>query len=178
MIFFLGFSSSCTASQPLRNSFPPATWHCPTKHIRVGYDHSFDEHHVYLIQEALIVLRDYRINAELVETNPTVSIKRWRKHQCHDTHLGQYFDGRNYVEVDPPCFLSDHQFKVGIVHELGHWLGMRHLCDQDRAQEHHCVPEVTGVAVMNPTIGRIHLLHPSNLDITEYNLSCWRYTVF
>jgi hypothetical protein len=75
--------------------------------------------------------------------------------------------------VDPRCSRTDQQFRTVVVHELGHWLGMRHVCRTDGWTSDSCSPIGRGEAVMNPTTGDTQSSIPGLLDIMEYNRACW-----
>lgn len=87
--------------------------------------------------------------------------------------MGLYTTGANYIEVAKSCTSSESQYQAVIVHEIGHWLGMRHVCLPDRRTTDVCSPVGVGTALMNPYVGVTHSMSPVELDLSEYDRVCW-----
>lgn len=101
-----------------------------------------------------------------------VVIRHWT-FNCESLILGSYTAETNYTLIDPRCSITDQQFRAVVVHELGHWLGMRHVCRPDGRTSDVCSPVGRGEAVMNPTTAIDQSAMPNRLDIAEYNRVCW-----
>lgn len=60
--------------------------------------------------------------------------------------------GSRVVELDRTCFTSESTFQQAVGHEIGHALGMQHICIHQGDAE-VCSPIGFGPAMMNPRIG-------------------------
>lgn len=101
---------------------------------------------------------------------------------CRRTGVGRWFPGTKRVEVDPACAAGDTAFRTAIGHEIGHALGMRHICTH-HFETPDCAPVGFGRAMMNATIdeGDDPLApipftdRPTDLDLAEYSaVTGWR----
>lgn len=94
---------------------------------------------------------------------------------------GRWIVGSRVVEVDPTCTPGDTAFRQAVGHEVGHALGMSHICQHpDDAPD--CSPVGHGPAMMNPQLGgsstpigfneafngRLAEDQPTVLDLAEY----------
>lgn len=177
-IFFVwvGFYASCS-STPHQIRLVPLGWQCPPRHIRVALSPDFSQHSRELATQALGALNRFGITTEIVginsNPNPNITVNLWRHHDCTDDRIGIYTHGENLVEVDPGCSATDEQFQTIVVHEIGHWLGLRHICNSDNVTSDRCSDIGRGVAVMNPYLSSDQSHEPTQLDIDEYTQTCW-----
>ena len=65
---------------------------------------------------------------------------------------GRWEVGSRVVEVDPTCTHGDTAFRSAVGHEVGHALGMAHVC-QRPGDALDCSPIGYGPAMMNPSLG-------------------------
>lgn len=92
--------------------------------------------------------------------------------QCDNEGIGNYNPTTHMVTVDPTCIHSDLEFAAVLKHEIGHALGMGHICRSEDLAFRNCSTTGRGLAIMNPTVGRndnlqiIWLIQP--LDIAEF----------
>lgn len=141
------------------------------RNLRVGIGQGFSSAQKRLIVESLHNFIYFGINATLVERNPDVTIVYWNNRQnniCLNGRGGEYRWGTNYILVDPNCTYSVQQFKATVEHEIGHFLGMQHICTNDGRTTDTCSNVGRGDAIMNPYLRLNHNLVPSNLDILEF----------
>jgi hypothetical protein len=91
---------------------------------------------------------------------------------------GRYTENTRFVEVDPRCTTSSLELQTVVSHEIGHALGMRHVCYRD-SETNGCSNVGTGHALMNPNLFEgpeidedLHLSYPqwevTELDIQEF----------
>lgn len=67
------------------------------------------------------------------------------------TDLGMYSSNTSFIQVPANRIESTHQLQMIFMHEMGHWLGMRHVClESERFLRKDCSPVGYGVAIMNP----------------------------
>lgn len=150
------------------------TWQCPQRNVRIAIDPLFTEQERSLIIEAIPSISDFgRVAPRIVSSHPDVTIRFWVEHTCAERFLGIYHFNTSYVLIDPDCMASNFQFKTSVIHELGHWLGMRHVCNLDRRTSDGCSPIGFGSATMNPYLSPVRFLSPTALDRIEYREACW-----
>lgn len=96
----------------------------------------------------------------------------------------RYFVGTRVVEVDPVCMTGDTAFRTAVGHEIGHAVGMTHVCEhpQDAEDGADCSPVGFGPAMMGPRLrqsddgpgwgevysGTLGFENPTDLDLAEY----------
>lgn len=88
---------------------------------------------------------------------------------------GSWIVGSRVVEVDPDCAAGDTAFRQAVGHEIGHALGMRHVCAHP-GDAVDCSPVGFGDAMMNPSLGgggesfdpMLAQDEPTPLDLAEY----------
>jgi hypothetical protein len=143
---------------------------CPyhTRPVRIEVDGQFTPTQVDWIRDSLRYLEKLGVIATVERTNTDVLIRRWRSQNCLHGRMGQYWWGRSFVEIDPDCSTGRQQFEALIEHELGHWLGMHHICRVDGRTSDTCSNVGRGSAIMNPYLDVDHNLTPTRLDIEEY----------
>lgn len=152
----------------------PETFRCPARTIKVAFDTRFTKKERLLGEFALFHFRAFGIQTQVVsQLESNVEVRKWTEHRCSDHLLGQYTLNDAHVLIDPTCIHSDNQYQSVIVHELGHWLGMRHICKEDGRTTDTCSSVGKGVSVLNPYLDLNHSPVPSRLDVSEYNRVCW-----
>lgn len=175
LVVLVGFYADCTRltinSQIDVLTRAPLAFHCPPRTIRVSFDNSFSDHEKFLVKIALLNYERLGIHVQFVTENQEVQIRRWAGHHCQDDLLG--ITHQNYVLIDPACTSSEQQLQVVVFHEIGHWLGMQHVCQPNLKTTDVCSPVGYGWAVLNPYVGRLHPLQPTRLDEAEYTRGCW-----
>lgn len=90
--------------------------------------------------------------------------------------------GGRVVELDPVCLPGLLYQRAALIHELGHWLGMSHVCERSN-EEPWCSSVGIGGAVMNPSFtfadstgptfngaytGPAPWFQPTDLDLAEF----------
>jgi hypothetical protein len=65
--------------------------------------------------------------------------------------LGMYSSHTSYIQVPINRMESFHQLQMIFMHEIGHWLGMKHICmEHERNIRSDCSSVGYGNAIMNP----------------------------
>jgi hypothetical protein len=92
---------------------------------------------------------------------------------------GRFAVGTAYVEIDPACAAGYAALRAAVGHEIGHAIGMAHVCTYD-GEAPDCSPVGVGFAMMNPslsygdttdpasTVSDIASDAPTDLDLAEY----------
>jgi hypothetical protein len=65
---------------------------------------------------------------------------------------GRWIVGSRVVEIDPDCTPGDTAFRQAVGHEIGHALGMHHICAHE-GDAPDCSPVGFGPAMMAPRLG-------------------------
>ena len=100
---------------------------------------------------------------------------------------GRWLVGTRIVEIDPTCTPGDSLFRQAVGHEVGHAIGMTHICLHPHDAP-DCSPVGYGPAMMNPrlnaaTVGAgfgeaftdtLGEDSPTELDLAEYRRSVTR----
>ncbi|TXH11333.1 MAG: hypothetical protein E6R04_01765 [Spirochaetes bacterium] len=174
IVVFLGFCAGCPTRTGLTDATitAPVGYVCPPRNITVGIHPQFTAHERFLIGMAVNDLKHLNVFGRVVEGESDIVIRHWT-FNCETLILGSYTSETNYALVDPRCSTTDQQFRAVVVHELGHWLGMRHVCRPDGKTTDVCSPVGRGEAVMNPNTSVNQVSIPNRLDIAEYNRVCW-----
>jgi hypothetical protein len=91
---------------------------------------------------------------------------------------GRFTVGTRFVEIDPACAPGMTALRAAMGHEIGHALGMQHVCFGSEIAD--CSPVGRGVALMNPnlsygdatdpnaTVNDIATDVPTELDLAEF----------
>lgn len=95
------------------------------------------------------------LGPEVTETQDSaaadVIVRPWESPSCERSGAGRHVVGTRFADVDPTCAAGDDAFAAFVLHEVGHALGMAHVCvlADDDAPGDPCSPVGRGVAVMN-----------------------------
>jgi hypothetical protein len=99
---------------------------------------------------------------------------------------GEFLLSQRIITLYSTCIRSDIEFKSTFMHEIGHSLGLMHICRRDR-EVNDCSPIGHGISIMNPGLDYIDVFEnqsvfdeinqissiPSieivDLDIKEFN---------
>lgn len=172
-IIFLLFISSCFAPINISNNSLNNNSQLPHRTIIISIDPAFSIFERDYINIALNNLSS-SFNIEVVISivnnhNQDLTIIRWSNNNCVQTNTyGRYYSRTNYIIFDPGCVCSKQQFVVGVQHEIGHWLGMKHICLSDRRTTDTCSSVGFGRAIMNPFTTIDANMEASDLDLEEY----------
>lgn len=186
LIFLLVLVSlDCSGARKYTSSVTDLRRDCPRRVIRYTIDSHFGINHSNLIRDIMPNFVEIGVDVLEVrhEDHPNVTIRYWRNEgsedRCEDSRIGVYRHHANYVEVDPDCSESDYQFQVTVLHEVGHWLGLRHICNTDgRTTNNYCSRVGRGSAIMNPYIDWAQSPHFTDLDRMERSRTCNLNNVF
>lgn len=89
-----------------------------------------------------------------------------------NTDLGRHM-GSNLIRLATNRMIGNHQLKMVFMHEVGHWLGMHHIClgnePENRIRE--CSSVGVGAAIMNPFNNPAMPAEFTALDSLEYRRS-------
>jgi len=178
MMVILGFG--CCAPRTVPHTQTSLPNHCHVGTFYVALDPTFDANHMVLAFAAIPTLEELGVHPIIVAwNNPLVQVRvvNWTntsfpRGRCSDHRLGVFSWGSSHVFVDSRCAFSDNQFQVTVVHELGHWLGLSHVCNVDGITTDTCSRVGRGPAILNPYIESGHQLHFTNLDRAEYSRAC------
>lgn len=88
---------------------------------------------------------------------------------------GRWVVGSRVVEIDATCTRGDTAFRQAVGHEVGHALGMGHVCAR-AGDAPDCAPVGYGPAMMSPSLGgggetfdpSLAQDTPTQLDLAEY----------
>jgi hypothetical protein len=64
-------------------------------------------------------------------------------------YAGDFLRSQRVITLYPTCITSETEFKSTFMHEVGHALGLSHICRRD-GEINDCSPIVHGVSIMNP----------------------------
>lgn len=170
-----------TINIPRNDCLPICSTRTTFRRIRVGIDNKFSIFQQELIKQSFIYLRAFNVDFVYVggaQQNTDVFIGKWnnvslnpethRYERCGNEQMGIYRRGTSYVRIDPDCVSTEQQFIVLAIHELGHYLGLSHVCREDNRTSDTCSSVGKGLAIMNPFLSLDHPIRISSLDLLEY----------
>jgi hypothetical protein len=119
-----------------------------------------------------------RLGPEFSLTNDqdtaNILLYRFESPDCELAGAGRWFPGSRRIEIDPVCTQGDTVFRMTVGHEIGHALGMTHICTRHR-EVPDCSPVGYGQAMMNPFIWErddgefwVAQEEPTELDLSEF----------
>jgi hypothetical protein len=126
--------------------------------VHVHLSENFTQHQREQAQEALQELNRlgprFVLGGEGVNSIEVVSSDLTRGHPGDCSVLGAArYDmtprGESKIFIDPTCTQGNLEFRTALMHEIGHSLGMQHVClpNEERID---CSPVGRGLAIMNP----------------------------
>lgn len=166
--------------------------------VRVQMSHSeWDSTHIEFAKEAMRNLSNLGPTFVLVEFGGDVvvydvDLANDGPNECRTTNeesmcAGWYgtVDGEERILIDPVMTPGKLAFQAALMHEIGHYLGMEHICESDNT-ESVCSPVGRGPAIMNPNLlhgedsfsyhhaytGPLPVWEVQSLDIAEF-LRVW-----
>lgn len=140
--------------------------------IRVEVDRRFSSYDHKQILKALGHLST--LNLRFIEVNnyPNLSIKFWANPQINSRTIGFHRFNENAIYIDSYRTFTDDQLRALVLHETGHWLGMRHICldatGPNYSTKYDCSNVGYGTGIMNPILLSRHVQDFTELDIREF----------
>ncbi len=156
---FLGFSC-CRQTQPTTHTFPSRTF-------TISFDGMFT---LWQRQTMISALQSYRaVGVRFVPTygEPSVAVHFWTNTDPTNTMIGEW-RYQNAIYIDPNRIISKQQLQAIILHELGHWFGLKHICVRP-TELPTCYPIGYGEAIMNPFLSSDNITEFTSLDIAEFH---------
>ena len=175
------FMLACISFNPSRNTIYRNTdeqracyFYRNLNPINISLDSSFTDYERRQFKTALPSLHGLNLNYQLVSPiHPHVDlyVRDWRNPKIGSNTIGLYRSHSNYILIDVEGISTDQQMRTIIVHEIGHWIGMRHVCLTNRdVAKFDCYTEVGfGTGVMNPIINRESSNSFSALDLRNFH---------
>lgn len=99
---------------------------------------------------------------EADEAQADVVVRHWDSGPGCAHGAGSWAGGRD-VQIDPACCQGTLALQAAFEHEIGHALGMHHICRRLPSEASDCVGPM-GVAVMNPALTYDH---PGDIGFDE-----------
>jgi hypothetical protein len=161
---------SCAASQ-----------HAPSRYgtVRVGFaERGFRADHLSAMRNQLRALE--ALGPSFAETSPTIAeivVAAVDANGCE--HGAAWSDAtRATVYIDIACVTGPEELRAALGHEIGHQLGMQHIC-RPRERRADCSPVGVGYAMMNTAVSHgdafaegppfaVPTLEPTALDLAEF----------
>lgn len=161
---------SCSTLQRARRGL--TSRNCTSDEIRISLDRTFPNNYASIINDVLPLLSRWDVRGRVVTNgNYDLYIRNWAK-TCSEPALGRYTHGTGFVDISPECTYTETQFRAVVLHEIGHWLGLDHICMPSGETTDHCSPVGRGRAIMNPYIAYDHPLEITELDLAERRRVC------
>lgn len=128
--------------------------------VHVHLSENFTQHQREQAQEALEELNRlgprFVLGGEGINnvTVLSVDLTNGKPANCQTLGAARYdlaSTGESRIFIDPTCTQGNLEFRTALMHEIGHSLGMQHIC---LPNEHRtdCSPVGRGFAVMNPNL--------------------------
>jgi hypothetical protein len=122
---------------------------------------------------------DFTLATELAAD---VVVRHWDSGDGCTHGAADYTAATHTIRIDPVCTHGDLELRTALGHELGHFLGMTHVC-RSSGELPVCSPVGTGAALMNPRLsygdpeittdrvydGEVAPVWPHALDLAEFN---------
>lgn len=138
--------------------------------IRIQIDHHFSDYEHRQFIAVLPSLSGLNLRYIEVVDHPDLYVQKWINPRPEDMSLGLYFSNTNFILIDSGRIFTELQLRAAILHETGHWLGMRHVCldQENNLPKYGCSPVGYGPGIMNPLLTFDHVQEFTTLDILEY----------
>ena len=121
----------------------------PAWEVRVGAEAGWDYTHQRWIESSIASLNQLGgPTFKLASGRVDVTIRLWRATNCTQM-AGFYMPGTSEVHLDPHCAVDEMEFRTLTQHELGHFMGMVHICRTPHERD-VCSTVGFGEAMMNP----------------------------
>lgn len=184
LLFFVVFLAACVVSsvpqhrygnnQQQQNIDAGGTPTVTPDLIRVQIDTRFTESEHRIFREAMIALRALaKVMVEVEQGKEhDLEVKYWDNPSTTNNYIGLYTCGTNFIQIASSRIPSDEQIRTVFLHEVGHWMGMGHICsfsDDPNKVVGGCSEANYGRAIMNPSIGRTSAQEFTMLDVSEYH---------
>jgi hypothetical protein len=128
--------------------------------VHVHLSDNFSQHHQAQAAEAMQELSrlgpTFVLGGEGPNSVEVVSVDLTNGHpgNCSARGAARYdlsIRGESKIFIDPTCTQGNLEFRTALMHEVGHALGMQHVC-LAREDRRDCSPVGRGFAVMNPNL--------------------------
>lgn len=125
----------------------------------VDWNGSSDQRYINWARQTLPELNRLGPTFQLVDSGENITVVRSdvvnSSSQCNErTSIAYQIDlvrNTRRIIIDPICVVGEYQFKTAFMHEIGHSLGMNHVCRQSD-NRNDCSSVGRGIAVMNPNL--------------------------
>lgn len=173
LVVYLGFTDLCCCtrgSQWRRQQIHDIV--NSSRAIKVYIRPEIDQRYISLIQESLgrfNVLPGIRVAIVEDVSRADVIVYSWNN-RINDNIIGLQPESSNQILLDIRRITEaggDRALQTVFMHELGHWLGMKHVC-QHRNERRECSPVGYGWAIMNPVVENGFVTEFTTLDISEF----------
>lgn len=103
-----------------------------------------------LVTETLPELNRIGPTIRLVDSGEDVSVLIDTNSQyTRNCYAGEFIASQRVIIIHPSCITSTIELKSTFMHEIGHALGIGHICRR-QGEVNDCSPRTYGISVMNP----------------------------
>lgn len=133
--------------------------------------------------EQLLVIRDaleeaQKLGPTIIVTEGPADVTIYKTElKCNTQGVGRFIVGTRIIEIDPRCTKSNLELQTTVIHELGHFMGMGHICrDNVQTTLGGCSTIGRGPAVMNPGLVLDNSDGPGFVEVWTGPLPNWKVT--